>query len=163
MQDSSGETVPLRFSVIVPTYQRRNLVLALVRSMMRQEFDGDFEVIVVVDGSNDGSSDALRKLGRIEVPFPLTILEQPNQGAAFARNRGAAVARGEILLFLDDDMEAHPQLLVEHDRSHREGADVVLGHIPLHPESPSNILSAAVKSWAEDRACLLYTSPSPRD
>ncbi|MEY2603379.1 MAG: hypothetical protein QOH31_1153 [Verrucomicrobiota bacterium] len=152
MQNSSSETVPLRFSVIVPTYQRRNLVVALIRSMMRQEFDGDFEVIVVVDGSDDGSAHALRKLGEVELPFPLTILEQPNQGAAIARNRGAAVARGEILLFLDDDMEAHPQLLVEHDRSHREGAEVALGHIPLHPESPRNILSAAVRSWADNRA-----------
>jgi peptidoglycan/xylan/chitin deacetylase (PgdA/CDA1 family)/GT2 family glycosyltransferase len=126
--------------------------MALVRSMTRQEFDGDFEVIVVVDGSDDGSAHVLRKLGKIADPFPLIILEQSNQGAASARNRGAAAARGEILLFLDDDMEAHPQLLVEHDRSHREGADVTLGHIPLHPESPLNILSAAVKSWAEDRA-----------
>jgi peptidoglycan/xylan/chitin deacetylase (PgdA/CDA1 family)/glycosyltransferase involved in cell wall biosynthesis len=153
--------VPLRFSVIVPTYQRRALVLALVRSMMRQELDGNFEVIIVVDGSDDGSADALRKIGEIEPPFQLTILEQSNQGAASARNRGTAVARGEILLFLDDDMEAHPQLLVEHDRSHRDGAQVVLGHIPLHPESPSNILSAAVKSWAEDRARSL-SSPGAR-
>jgi glycosyltransferase involved in cell wall biosynthesis/peptidoglycan/xylan/chitin deacetylase (PgdA/CDA1 family) len=152
MQNSPSETVPLRFSVIVPTHQRRDLVLALVRSMTRQEFDGDFEVIVVVDGSDDGSAVALRKLGIVADPFPLIILEQPNQGAASARNCGAAAARGEILLFLDDDMEAHPQLLVEHDRSHREGADVTLGHIPLHPESPLNILSAAVKSWADDRA-----------
>src|ERR1700733_8260622 len=151
MQNSPGETVPLRFSVIVPTYQRRDLVLALVRSMARQEFDGNFEVIVVVDGSDDGSAHVLRELEKNADLFPLIILEQSNQGAASARNRGAAVARGEILLFLDDDMEAHPQLLVEHDRSHREGADVTLGHIPLHPESPFNILSAAVKSWAEDR------------
>jgi peptidoglycan/xylan/chitin deacetylase (PgdA/CDA1 family)/glycosyltransferase involved in cell wall biosynthesis len=151
MQNSPSQTVPLRFSVIVPTHQRRDLVLALVRSMMRQEFDGDFEVIVVVDGSDDGSAHVLRELGKIADPFPLIILEQSNQGAAGARNRGAAAARGEILLFLDDDMEAHPQLLIEHDRSHREGADVTLGHIPLHPQSPLNILSAAVKSWAEER------------
>ena len=96
-------------------------------------------------------------LGKSAAPFTLTILEQSNQGAASARNRGAAAAGGEILLFLDDDMEAHPQLLVEHDRSHREGADVTLGHIPLHPESPLNILNAAVKSWAEDRVRNLST------
>ena len=41
-----------------------------------------------------------------------------------------------ILLFLDDDMEADPALLAEHDRSHREGADVVLGDLPLDPASP---------------------------
>jgi glycosyltransferase involved in cell wall biosynthesis len=146
---SAGEDMAVRFSVIIPTYQRRDLVLALARSLARQDFDGRFEVIVVVDGSTDGTAHAL---GQISAPFPLTVLEQANRGAAAARNRGAAIARGEILLFLDDDMQAHANLLAEHDRSHREGADAVIGHIPLHPQSPSNIISAAVKEWAEDRA-----------
>lgn len=125
-----------------------------VRTLARQEFDGSFEVIVVVDGSRDGSAQSLRELG---TPFPLTVLEQPNQGAASARNRGATAARGEILLFLDDDMEAHPRLLDEHDRSHEEGADVVLGHIPLHPEAPPSFLSRVVKRWADRRAQRLST------
>ena len=136
-----GEAATLRFSVIVPTYQRQQLVLSLVRSLAGQEFDCPFEVIVVVDGSTDGTAEALRDL---TTPFLLTVLEQPNRGAAAARNRGAELARGEILLFLDDDMEADSRLLAEHDRSHREGADVVLGHMPLHPDSPVNILSAGV-------------------
>src|SRR6266540_1949934 len=157
LSDTSELTHP-RFSIVVPTYQRREVVVASVRALARQDFDGSFEVIVVVDGSDDGSAEALR---RIDVPFPLTVLEQPNQGAATARNRGAAVARGAILLFLDDDMEAHPRLLAEHDRSHRKGADVVLGHIPLHPSSPSNILSSAVKGWA-DRRLQRLSSPGAR-
>jgi peptidoglycan/xylan/chitin deacetylase (PgdA/CDA1 family)/glycosyltransferase involved in cell wall biosynthesis len=157
MRNSSsfGAPLSLRFSVIVPTYQRRDLVLALVRSLGRQEFDGSFEAIVVVDGSVDATAEAVRKIG---TNFPLTVLEQENRGAAAARNRGASIARGEILLFLDDDMEAHPQLLTEHDRSHKQGADVVVGHIPLHQEAASNILTAAVKGWADDRARRL-TSP----
>jgi glycosyltransferase involved in cell wall biosynthesis/peptidoglycan/xylan/chitin deacetylase (PgdA/CDA1 family) len=139
---------PPRISVIIPTYQRRDVVLKTVRSLAHQEFGCKFEVIVVVDGSRDGSGEALRG---IDVPFPLVVLEQSNRGASIARNQGAAIARGELLLFLDDDMEAHPQLLAEHDRSHREGADAVIGHLPLHPESPSNFLSHAVGVWAEKR------------
>ncbi len=157
-QANSGKAASYRFSVIVPTYQRRELVLSLVRSLVGQEFEGGFEVIVVVDGSSDGSEAALREL---DTPFPLTVLDQPNRGAAAARNRGAEVARGGLLLFLDDDMEADSRLLAEHDRSHREGADVVLGHIPLHPNSPVNILSAAVGSWAQERARIL-SSPGAR-
>ena len=137
-----------RFSVVIPTYQRRELVLQAVRAFARQDFGGEFEVIVVVDGSRDGSAEALRAL---DVPFPLTVLEQANQGAATARNRGASASQGEILLFLDDDMEAHPRLLAEHEHSHREGADAVLGHLPLHPKSPASFMSAGVKLWAEER------------
>ncbi|MBN1137152.1 MAG: glycosyltransferase [Anaerolineae bacterium] len=152
---SSDEAQTIRFSVIIPTFQRRDLVLRAVQALARQEFDGRFEVIVVVDGSTDGSAEALKVLS---VPFPLTVLEQPNRGAAAARSTGVAIARGEILLFLDDDMEADPRLLVEHDRSHHEGADVVLGHIPLHPDTPHSSLSAGISAWAAER-CERLTAP----
>lgn len=142
-----GTDMP-RVSVIIPTYQRRDVVVASVQALANQEFDGVFEVVVIVDGSQDGSAQALCD---INLPFPLTVLEQPNQGRAAALNHGAQVARGEIFLFLDDDMEAHPQLIAEHDQSHRDGATLVLGHIPLHPDSPNNFLSAGVAQWAKER------------
>ena len=137
-----------RFSVIIPTYQRRDLVVDFVSVLANQEFHGVFEVIVVVDGSTDGSAEALREL---KLPFSYAVLEQPNCGASRARNHGAAMACGEILMFLDDDMEAHSRLLAEHDRCHRAGADVVLGNVPLHPDSPDNFLSRGCSDWADDR------------
>jgi peptidoglycan/xylan/chitin deacetylase (PgdA/CDA1 family)/GT2 family glycosyltransferase len=133
---------------VIPTFQRRDLVAAGVAALARQDYAGRFEVIVVVDGSTDGTAETLRQL---DLPLALVVLEQPNRGAAAARNHGAARASEEILLFLDDDMEADPRLLSEHARSHRDGADVVLGHMPLHPASPSNFLSAGVGRWAEER------------
>jgi glycosyltransferase involved in cell wall biosynthesis len=154
------EVRALNFNIVIPTYRRRDLVVATVRALTRQEYAGTFEVIVVVDGSTDNSAEALRAL---DTPFPLTVLEQSNQGIAAARNRGADVARGELLLFLDDDMEADPKLLTEHARSHQSDADVVTGHVPLNPASPDNFLSASVKAWAEDRERLLSSAPDDLD
>jgi len=136
-----------RFSIVIPTYQRREVVLRTVAALDRQSVR-DFEGIVIVDGSTDGSAAALRAL---RVGFPLRVVEQPNGGAAQARNAGAAVASGELLLALDDDMEADPAMLAEHDRCHREGADVVLGDMPVHPGSPPNMLSWGVGDWARRR------------
>lgn len=137
-----------RFSVVIPTYQRGKLVTSSVKSLNDQDFTDNFEVIVVIDGSRDGSAEALRSLS---TSFPLKVIEQSNQGASAARNKGAAAARGEIILFLDDDMEAHSRLLAEHNRSHHEGANAVIGHIPLHPDSPKNFLSYVVGVWADSR------------
>ena len=136
-----------RFSVVVPTHERRELVVRNVAALAAQELPS-FEAIVVVDGGGDGTAAALRAL---DTSFPLTVLEQENSGAAEARNAGARAASGEILLFLDDDMEADPAMLAEHDRSHREGADLVVGDLPLHPDSPQNLLSWGVGLWASTR------------
>jgi len=136
-----------RFSVVIPTYQRRQIVVRSVAALAGQTC-ADFEVVVAVDGSSDGTAEALRAL---ETSFPLRVLEQPNRGRAAAVNAGAAAAGGELILFLDDDMRADPRLLEEHERSHREGADVVMGDLPLDPDSPSNLLSWGVGWWARNR------------
>jgi GT2 family glycosyltransferase len=145
---------PPRFTVIVPTHRRRDLAVRLVRGLGDQEF-ADFEAVVVVDGPDEGTTAALRAL---ETAFTLKVLEQPHRGVAAARNRGAEEARGEILLFLDDDMAPHPALLAEHDRSHRDGAQLVIGHLPLDPESPPTGVAAAVGRWAERRRARLATT-----
>ena len=139
----------MQISVVIPTYQRKETVKETVQALATQTFKGPFEVIVVVDGSTDGTADALRHLA---YPFPLMVVEQANQGAAQARNMGARRAAGDIILFIDDDMMAHPGLLAEHARSHEQGWNAVLGHIPLHPESPFTLLSVGIEKWADARA-----------
>jgi glycosyltransferase involved in cell wall biosynthesis/peptidoglycan/xylan/chitin deacetylase (PgdA/CDA1 family) len=145
---SKGLTWP-SFSVVIPTYQRREVVADAVRAVAAIRYDGPVEAIVVVDGSTDGTAEAL---AGIECPFPLLIVAQPNAGAAAARNRGAEQASGEVLLFLDDDMICSPDILQHHARSHREGAEAVLGHIPLDPASPAGFLTRSVGEWADHRA-----------
>jgi GT2 family glycosyltransferase/peptidoglycan/xylan/chitin deacetylase (PgdA/CDA1 family) len=143
-----------RFSVVIPTYERRETVLRTVAALGGQEYD-HFEVVVAVDGSSDGTAEALR---RLQTRFPLRVVEQPNGGRATAVNAGAGAAQGELLLILDDDMSADPRLIAEHDRSHREGADAVMGDLPLDPASPSNLLSWGVGFWARTR-CERLSAP----
>jgi peptidoglycan/xylan/chitin deacetylase (PgdA/CDA1 family)/glycosyltransferase involved in cell wall biosynthesis len=148
----------VKFSVVIPTFNRRDVVSASILALEQQRFSEPFEVIVVVDGSSDGTASQLRSL---EVSFPLIVLEQINSGASAARNCGAQAACGDILLFLDDDMEADPDLLAEHERCHNSGTEMVIGHMPLHPDSPEGILKRGVSTWAEERLARL-TSPGAK-
>ena len=144
-----------RFSIIVPTYQGGEPLVATLRSLSGLETPWPVEVVVVVDGSTDGSAEAAAAVGG---PLPVRVVVQPNSGAAAARNRGAREARGDLLLFLDDDMLADPGLLVAHDARHRAGAGAVVGHIPLAPGSPSNHLTRGYAQWADGRAARLAAS-----
>ena len=112
------------FSIVMPTYQRREVVSDAVQALCELDYDGPVEIIVVVDGSTDGTEAAVKA---IPCRHPKKVIVQPNTGLAGARNRGAAEARGDIILFLDDDMMATPNLLREHARSHSEGAELVMG------------------------------------
>jgi glycosyltransferase involved in cell wall biosynthesis len=85
------------FSVIIPTYNRLALVRAALESVFRQTFS-DFEVIVIDDGSTDGTGEMLGEYaGRIR------LLREANAGPAAARNLGLAEAKGRYVAFLDSD------------------------------------------------------------
>jgi len=124
-------------SVIVPTYERVASVERLLNALNRQSMPAkNYEVIVVVDGSNDGT---LELVGRSQVPFSLTTIGQENKGRAAACNRGIKSAQGDLVILLDDDMEPSPQLLEAHWSYHQGHPRLgVLGAVPicLEPSSP---------------------------
>jgi glycosyltransferase involved in cell wall biosynthesis len=90
-------------SVVVPTYDRAELIGASVASLLEQT-GVDFEVVVVDDGSAD---DTLARLARIE-DARLRVVAAPHGGVAAARNAGVAAARGRYVAFHDSDDEALP-------------------------------------------------------
>lgn len=95
------------------------------------------ELVLVCDGCTDGSAEMARSL---HLPFAVRVLEQPNQGAAAARNLALAHARGPYVLFLDDDVLASPRLLAEHAQAHVAPPDeerVVIGTLLPHAAARS--------------------------
>ncbi len=92
-------------SVIIPTYNRGWILKEAIDSVLAQEYR-DFELIVVDDGSTDGTRDILNAYGS-----DIIVLRQINQGVSAARNRGIAEARAWLVCFLDSDDLWLPQKL----------------------------------------------------
>ncbi len=92
----------MKVSVLIPTHNRRQYVVDAIESVIAQDYD-DMEIIVVDDGSTDGTEEALAPyLSRVRV------IRTGNQGPALARNVGMEAARGDYVAFLDSDDLYYP-------------------------------------------------------
>ena len=124
----------MNVSVIIPTRNRSRRLQATLAAVSRQAFPGGHvEVIVVDDGSDDETPLVARALAMPGVEY----VRQPHGGACAARNKGAASARGQLLVFVDDDVELMPDAIAMLAAAHRHcpGA-VVFGRL-VRPE-PAN-------------------------
>jgi glycosyltransferase involved in cell wall biosynthesis len=109
----------LLVSVVIPAYNRAHSVRRSVDSVLRQTYR-PLEVIVVDDGSTDGTADVLHSYdGRIK------LIRQSNGGPSLARNTGVAHARGEIIAFLDSDDTWQPEKLERQVRLMQSGGSQV--------------------------------------
>ena len=128
----------MEISVVVPTFNRRETVMRTLQTLFAQSLDPSrFEVIVVVDGSTDGTAAALKQL-RPACGFQ--VVEQENRGLAGARNTGYRAARASLVLFLDDDMLCDPGLVQTHLHAHQATDDIIgFGAIFLSSDSLHNL------------------------
>lgn len=106
----------MRVSVQICSRNRKDLLKRSLLALFKQKFPKDkYEIIVVDDGSEDGTSDMVRSL-QADAPCSLSIITQGHDGLSIGRNRGIKSARGEYVLFIDDDIIADENLIPEHLR-----------------------------------------------
>lgn len=103
-------------SVIVPSYNGAKKLPNLLAALEQQSFK-DFEVIIVADGSVDNTAEVVNT-GKWRLN--LRLIEQQNKGRSATRNRGAAEATADLLIFFDDDMRPLPRSVEEHVAHHRQ-------------------------------------------
>lgn len=132
-------------TVVVPTRHRPRALERCLEALVRQHGCGSIEIVVADDGT-DGAAGVARRAGA-------RIVGTGGVGAAAARNAGAAAARGEFVLFTDDDCVPHPGWAAALVASLRDDADVVGGRtengVPGNPfVAATETIRAHLEDWA---------------
>jgi glycosyltransferase involved in cell wall biosynthesis len=142
-------------SVVVPTYNRRHNLEAVVRPLL--DDPATTEVVVVVDGCNDGSIEHLQEMARTEPRLKPLFVQ--NGGAARAQQSGVEASAGDVVLIIDDDVIAAPGLVTGHARHHVERRGiVVLGYMPTRvlADREAGGHATALYAHAYERSCERY-------
>ena len=124
----------LAYSVVVPSHNRGDVLFEVLAAVEAQRDARDFEIVVVDDGSTDGTAERLEAW---RPRPPGRALLGPQRGPAAARNRGVAEAQGERVAFLGDDTVPEPDWLARHQeaagRLGRSESTAVVGYTGWHP------------------------------
>src|SRR5262245_20040046 len=101
----------LAVSIVIPTRNRVASLSKALQSLFVQQFEGNYELIVVDNGSSDGTRSVAER-GAAERPqFSIRYFYEPVPGLLSGRHRGALEAKCDLLIFVDDDIEADPHWL----------------------------------------------------
>ena len=130
-----------RISIVVATRDREDLLNKALGALVAQNLDRDaFEVVVIDDGSTDGTHEAVDRFTGL---LAIRYARQEPSGIASARNHGLLLSRGEIVIFLDDDDVADTSLLTAHLEAHRRFPDpnvAILGYTDLAVDVANSFL-----------------------
>lgn len=126
----------IHLSVVMPAFNEAALIERTLRETVAAlGCVGELEIVVVDDGSVDGTADIAEEFAK-DSPVRVRVMRLPrNRGKGYALNAGARLTGGDLVAFLDADLDLHPQQLLDLlDVMSRSGADVVIGS-KLHPGS----------------------------
>lgn len=130
-----------KLSVIMPAYNEESRIFETVQETIKtlqESFNLDYEIIVVDDGSDDGTYQALRKFAQKSDKVKLIKLNS-HRGKGFALKKGFESVRGDLVGFLDADLDLHPRQLGSFLKiMERTGSDVVIGS-KRHPKSSQKV------------------------
>jgi glycosyltransferase involved in cell wall biosynthesis len=132
-------------SVVIPTYNCAALLPRAIRSAYAQRLPAR-EVIVVDDGSTDGTAAVLRGLAP-SLPDNFVYRSKPNGGEASGRNRGVSLATGDFIAFLDQDDVWLPDKLDEQLGLFRRDPSLALTFTAYHRDSPAGRTLVDVRTW----------------
>jgi GT2 family glycosyltransferase len=147
-------------SIIVPTYGRPGRLGQLLATLLQQDIPShQYEVIVVDDGSPEPAGEIVGRVAE-ETPVSVKCLRKSNGGPAFARAFGAERARGDLLIFVDDDMLVASDFVREHMAAHREIGPAAVNclvdwRVEAHPKSFERWYKRRVREWGEVRQAAL--------
>lgn len=133
----------IKISIVVPTFRRPQVLRETLLAIAALDYPLEqYEVIVVDDGSEDETAKVVATLQPNFVNF--IYHQQKNSGVASARNYGARVANGEIVIFNDDDIIVEPDNIKKHlTNLKRFGQCLVCGHWEFTPELKAYLSSTA--------------------
>lgn len=117
----------LDVSVVIPTYNKKDFLEITLTALGLQTYPSEkYEVVVINDGSTDQTETLVSSL---KTPYQINYTRQENKGRSSARNHGIEKAKGETIIFIDDDCVPAPSFIESHMKYHREhDTAVVLGY-----------------------------------
>lgn len=125
----------MRATIQLCTFNRAHLLARVLDACFDQTLTSDaYEVVLVDDGSNDGTADVIAA-ARERATCAFTVVVQRNAGLACARNAGLARVRGERVIFIDDDVLPIPVFVAEHLRSHERAPAAIVRGAVVNTES----------------------------
>lgn len=139
-------------SVVIPTYNRGAKLAETIRSLLENQIGivEKIEIVVVDDGSLEPIAPIVEAVN-VSLPFELRCMRQKNAGPAAARNAGFRASSGEIVIFVDDDIIAPPDLILKHVEAHRTNPGcVICGRCPFVKPDPLTPLFDFINSLGYD-------------